>query len=507
MPTVRELLTKYSIDATEAFKGLEKIDRGLQSLKRTAQVVGTAVLAGAGALWGMADAAQRHIDVLDETAQSVGMTTQAFARLAAATQLGGAEMGDTAAAVAKLQQNIAAARAGNADAAKSFRSLGVSMADLKTLSVDQIIGKLADGLKGTEDPAQRVALAVDVLGRGGRKLLPSMMEGAAGLKAAGDQLERFGGVPSAEAIKAAGEMEKSMARAKHAVGGLALQVGSALMPVVSEIAGGFAEWVQTNRELIKSKITAFINGLKTAISLAWKVASSFFGALGSILGWMTDSPLKIEVVRSALVALVAAMAIRKVLDFASGLGALIPVIKAVGMAMWANPMLAILGLIAVALMEVVANWDSVKAAVEGAVTAIQNVLAPVGQWIQDYLIGPLEEFINMLPGGGDITDGITAVDRLKEQVDAAGAEQTGDMSGLDLGPPSDSSWPMTMFRPQLTPGAGAPGARNVSVRGGPITVNVAGSSASAADISGEVRRTVRQEWDAIAREAALDVAG
>ncbi len=107
-----------------------------------------------------------------------------------------------------LSQSIAEARDGNVKAEQTFRDLGVSFADLHTLSPDQILLRIATAAKNSSDPTRTFADIISVLGKAGDEMIP-------GLKAGGDAIEEAGRkskVASAEAVEAADKIWAAVGR-------------------------------------------------------------------------------------------------------------------------------------------------------------------------------------------------------------------------------------------------------------------------------------------------------
>ncbi len=537
MGVVRELLTKwgFSIDP----KPLENLERTVEDVKRGVQLAGTAVVAAAAGLFGLAEAARRYIDDLDEMAQSVGVNTQFFAELTAAAKLGGAEMQDVGASVGILQKRIVDARGGNEEAVKSFKALGINLRDLKKLPTEAILMKMADGLKGVDDPAKRVSLALDLLGRGGKKLIPTLIGGSEAMVGLGDEAREFGLVPGQDAIDAANAMELSMARLKGIVGGLALQVGTALMPVVTDVAKRLMEWVKANRDLIATRIDAFVRGLQVFIAKAWEVTTGFVNAMIDLARWCRENEAAFGAIKGVLVAFLAAMAVAKVMQFVSALKGLILTVRALGLVMAANPISAIIVMLAMTIAGVVAAWDDYRWAacqawfavkelwdgvakwfmatialplwdawngwclmVQDATTATANFFKAawqgVADWFDKYVVNPVKTVLSA-PGrfGEWIADQVNGVSHSPGR---PGSPE----SGLTADPSSTGLRYNAPLAATMLPQGGRGGGASLSV--GAINVSVAGGSqASASDIGATVRAAIRDEWNYLARSAALDV--
>lgn len=390
MPAVRELLIKWGFEIDEG--PLKSLESSIGGVVSAAKVAGAAVVGAAGTLFGLAESARSAIDDLDELAQSAGVNTQFFAEFSAAAKLGGASVEDTAAATARFSKSIVEAREGSESARDAFRALGISQEDLNRLPTEALLAKLANGLQGVEDPAKRVALAQELLGKSGRKLLPSLVEGADGLAKLGDEAREFGLVPGPEAIKAANDMELAMARAKGVVAGLGLQIGTALMPVVTDVANEFAVWAKQNREVILSKLDAFVSGLTTFVRGAWEVTTDFVDAMRSLVQFFRENEEAGRALKNVLAILIAVLVAERVLSFVSAMKALVQIIRAANVAIAANPIGLLLTLLAVLVAVWVANWSEIKEVSLFAWEAIKEAGRDVG----DFLVGVWNGFLGVV---------------------------------------------------------------------------------------------------------------
>jgi hypothetical protein len=89
----------------------------------------------------------------------------------------GAAMGDVETAIKQIQLSMATALGGNADEIAAFERLGVSLADLKRMNVEQVFDAIARKLGSSAVTAQTMADAIRIMGRGGDALLGPMKNG------------------------------------------------------------------------------------------------------------------------------------------------------------------------------------------------------------------------------------------------------------------------------------------------------------------------------------------
>jgi hypothetical protein len=220
-----EVLRRLGSTVDKAQTSFERINAPLLRFQTLwASLVGGAVVAGFRSL-------VTAIDDLDESAQSLGTTASQLSnlRIAAGEAGVGAEALDTS--LTRLNVKISDAASGNKEAAALFKALGVSIRDAagNVRPTTDVLGDLANRFALLEDGPAKAALAVDVFGKAGARLLPLLNQGAAGL-------EKFSGLSEEtvkEAAKLAAEVDKltaSWERFKFAVAATAI-------PAVNRLIG------------------------------------------------------------------------------------------------------------------------------------------------------------------------------------------------------------------------------------------------------------------------------
>jgi hypothetical protein len=275
--------------------------RGLKAAQQKLAAFGAAVrqtglqLAGLGAaiIAPLALAAKAFADTghqLNGMAIRTGISVEALSELGYAARLSGASLEDVEKAVRNMQRKISAAVGGSNQAAAALEKVGLSAEALAGLKPEQQFAAIAAALQGIQDPTQRAAAAMGVFGRTGTALLP-MVGDLAALRA---EAQRLGVVMSGGQAKAADDLDDAFNRVRASLQGVAYAVGTALAPVLQELAGqvvsflvGFREWVSQNQGLIVTilGVGAAVAGAGVAlIALGMAVGgiSAGFGALATI---------------------------------------------------------------------------------------------------------------------------------------------------------------------------------------------------------------------------------
>src|SRR5882762_7940607 len=191
---LRQLFAKFTTDFDT--KPLDKGSAAVDQLWDKVKKLGTALVesAPAVALTELAVSTVAWGKELLVTSEQVGVSTDALYLWRTAAQFTGLAAEDMTTSLRFLQRNAYEASQGSAEAAKAFASVGVNIRDAsgKLKSGDQLMRDLADGLEKVDDPAKKVAVATQLLGRSGARLLPVLRGGSAGLDKMRDELVDLG---------------------------------------------------------------------------------------------------------------------------------------------------------------------------------------------------------------------------------------------------------------------------------------------------------------------------
>ena len=207
---------------------------------------------------------------INDMAGRTGMSTDALQELGYAASQTGAEIGDVEIGSKKLSKAISEAAEGSKTASDTFADLGLSLADLQKMTPEQQFDATAKALAGVQDPTKRAALAMEVFGKSGTKLLP-MIDNMEALR---QKARDLGIILTPEQVKAADDLGDAMDDVKLSVGGLINQIGAALAESITEAAQAMTQiiaaagrWIKENKELVVTvaKIAAVVTGVGAAI--------------------------------------------------------------------------------------------------------------------------------------------------------------------------------------------------------------------------------------------------
>ncbi len=135
--------------------------------------VPVAVLAGLTQAVSLVRNVAKEISDLNDAANSLGVSFESFQVLEFAANQSGVRLEKLTASMGKMQAVLGEVADGGAPAAaKTLKTLGLSITDLMTLDPDKQFDAIANALERVENPAQRAALGLDIFGRGFRELNP-----------------------------------------------------------------------------------------------------------------------------------------------------------------------------------------------------------------------------------------------------------------------------------------------------------------------------------------------
>jgi hypothetical protein len=138
----------------------------------------------AGRLLEMAKSAIAAAGGLEDLAEQMGIGVRSLQALQYSAAQGGAGIETLQVGITKLGQKIGEASAGNKEAIDSFNQLGVKILDAggKLRPTEAILENVATAITSLDDPAKRVSAAMDVFGKSGAKLLPTLSDVAGGMR-------------------------------------------------------------------------------------------------------------------------------------------------------------------------------------------------------------------------------------------------------------------------------------------------------------------------------------
>jgi hypothetical protein len=259
-------------------QAMARVQKKLRDVGKAMRSAGTSMMGiGAGIVAPILAAAQSFASFgseLHDMSQRTGIAAAELSVLRYAAEQTGTEMGALETGVKKMQQLIFKASQGSDEAAQALGQLGLRVEDLAGLSADQQLGIIGDRLAGIEDPGTRAAVAVAIFGRAGTALLPMLSQGSAGLAAFAEEAKRLGLVMDDETAAKADDLGDAIDALKASMRMAFIQVGSAVAPMLTDIAKALAAAAKAAGDFIREN--------SVLVSLALKLGAGLF-AVGAVL--------------------------------------------------------------------------------------------------------------------------------------------------------------------------------------------------------------------------------
>jgi hypothetical protein len=172
---VAETNIKITADTRSAERAINNLESALEDLNKVSGLVGGALAALTAAGAGVAIAFKSVADSVGELAdlgKALGLSAQQLGYLQQSAQLAGIGADELNAALFRLRGNIGDALVkGTGPANDALKRLNLSVRELSVLPADQQIAKITERLREIPNPAERSALAMDLLGKQGPRLL------------------------------------------------------------------------------------------------------------------------------------------------------------------------------------------------------------------------------------------------------------------------------------------------------------------------------------------------
>ena len=307
---------------------------------------------------------------VDDSSRNLSIASDALQSFRYAAEQSGSSASQMDGAIAMLNKNMAnVASGGNKNLAGLMKHLGISMTDSNGNMKDaaQLMPEIADAIRSQTTATQKAYIATQFFGKSGQDLIKTLSEGAAGLEAQRKEAEKFGVIMGEEDVAAATLFGDSLTRTRYATQGLQNAIGGKLLPILQPLLDDFNDWIAVNREWIATEIAGAIEdfaesfknidikAVVTGFVSFIKTSASVFSALGGL-----------KTVGIAVASLFGGKVIASVFGVGKALVSLIPTIISLSAALWANPIVLIVGAVVAAVgalvfgaIQLYKHWDEV----------------------------------------------------------------------------------------------------------------------------------------------------
>jgi hypothetical protein len=361
---IAELFAKLGLQVDKG--SWDKGEKALGGLK----VAMAAVVAGIGisSIKHMIDGVAELADAAVKSSAKLGITTDAVQELGYAAKLSDISQGELEMSLTKLSRGLEAAKKGEGAFVDTLGKLKIKMSELKGETLDQNLERIAEAFKRMPDGPQKAALAMELFGRSGTRLIPLLNSGKAGIVELRKEAHELGIVVDNETAKSFEEFNDEQTKLSEMWRGIKTQIVTALLPSLREIVAVMQDWLKENRELIGQGLKIIIQG----VTFAFKGLVLAAKAVVEIIEWFKEGSDEAQAVLIAIAIVIASIVVPALYSMAVGwIAALGPILLIV----------AAIAAVVYGVIKLVKHWDKVKAAGIRAFEALHDKLGDFARYI------------------------------------------------------------------------------------------------------------------------------
>lgn len=365
---------------------------------RSSRTIAIGIGLAGGAIFGLASSTAQLGDNVAKTADKLGIGTDALQELRYAAERSGVATGTFDGALEKMVKNIGLAQQGTGAQKDALDAMGLSAVDLAGMLPEEALATIADRMQGVATQSEKAALANDIFGRSGIGLLVMLRDGSKGLEKLREDARRTGYVMSEQAARDAEVFQDTLLDTQLAAKGLKNTVGSALLPVVTGALRQIGDALISNHENVEVWASTFADGIERALPHIVELGTGLGKVLGitqSVMsttadlvgGWENFGIIIGGVLASRLVLKVgkfatAVFSLGRAMFALTGASAfVVGAIRAIGVALVANPIGATVAVIAAGAALIWKNWETIGPFFRDMWFTVQEKFAAVGDYV------------------------------------------------------------------------------------------------------------------------------
>ena len=374
--TIKELITKFGFEVDK--EPLEKVEHSLEQIKGRLEFLAAAEILKS--LYELGEKFAHFAEELHVAATSAGLTVEAFQKLAFAAGQSAVSQEELGGAMARLGRHLYEARMGSEEAQKAFMQAGFSAEQVRGFhNAGDAMAALADQFKGIQDPIQKQALAMQLLGRGSVNMVGFLSQGSAAIKGLGNEAEKLGIILSDHQVEALVETEHALNKLWGVFKAFGATVAVEIAPIIKSLVKNFLEFYEANHKVIEQNVREWARDLAYAL-----------GFIHGLVQGLVEVFLSFSESHQKL--------IRRVFEFALALGILVGVIftlqKAIGIITGAFGLLGS----ALAPMKFLwekAFWPAIMLVGQLVKTVLANLFLSLATLVETALPAVAEAFLAM----------------------------------------------------------------------------------------------------------------
>ena len=296
---------KKADDASAQLKGGFSVLKGA-----VADLVADGLRKAVDAFKDLITAGPEFADQITTLAKQTGVATDTLQEFEYMSGLIDVDVSTIAGSMKKLTKSMSSARGGTGATAEAFAQLGISVTDAngELRDNEEVFYEAIDALGKVENETERDALAMQLFGKSATDLNPLIEAGSDAMRAFADEAHEMGYVLDDESLGALSNVQDAFDRFNKKMEAVKNQIAAQLAPAI---------------ERGMKRVQEVIDGID------WKKVGQKMGeAFNKVIDafeWLLEHG---EVVKSAIVGIIAAMAAQKVMTFVQSMQGMVTAVKA-----------------------------------------------------------------------------------------------------------------------------------------------------------------------------------
>lgn len=201
--------------------------------------------------------------------RAFGMSAESASSLIAVFKRFGVDTDGANRAMGIFEKHMLDAAEGGGKMADRLSQLGIKVTDANgnLRSMSDVLMDVADAFKNDIPVTERAAVAKELFGRSGLAMIPTLIQGRAGIEALTQKAREMGVVLGQDDVEAVRKLAVAKADLGQRIDGIKTQIGLALIPHITNLLNRFQAWVdsQGGVNAIMDKAKPIIEGIVGAI--------------------------------------------------------------------------------------------------------------------------------------------------------------------------------------------------------------------------------------------------
>jgi len=229
----------------------------------------TAILAGTTGLGLLFKTSLNTADQIGKTADKLGITTDALQEYEFMASQSGVATKTMEMALRRFTRRMAEAVQGKGELKGVLDQYNITLKDTagNTRKTTDVLEDLADIIKHTEDPAERLRIAFKAFDSEGTAMINTLKGGSTGLKNWAQEARDLGIVIDNDLIRSSEKANDELDKLSKVISAHFKKALLAVAPSIADIAKDTTDWVKANQGLIQQKIPEYLDNIGQSLKL------------------------------------------------------------------------------------------------------------------------------------------------------------------------------------------------------------------------------------------------